>query len=211
MTNESKQGYLVSAAAIFIGLPLLLWAMGEAPTRTVLKEAISVGTLLAFSLMLGLFFLTGRNPSAAEHLTARMAVKIHKWIGYFGVGVLLCHPILLVVPRYFESGVDPVEAFTTMISTFDSRGVVLGILAWCLLAILGTTSLFRKWLPLKRQTWRVFHGCLAVVFIASGAWHAMELGRHVGQALSIYLVVLAGSGIAMLFQAYLVKPSCAGA
>lgn len=98
-----------------------------------------------------------------------------------------------------------------MITTFDSRGVVLGIFAWFLALILGITSLSRKWLPLKHGTRRVFHGCLAVLFIAAGAWHAVELGRHVGQALSIYLFVLAGSGTVLLFQAYLVKPSNAAA
>ncbi len=204
---SERGNYLVAVALIFMGLPLLLWATGDAPTRTILKEVISVGSLLAFSLMLGLLFLTGRNTNAVEHLTLRSTVKIHKWIGYSGVAVLLLHPLLLVVPRYFESGVDPVEAFTTMITTFDCRGVVLGLVAWCLLLVLGITSLYRARLPMKHTTWRVFHGCLAVLFIVPAAWHAIDLGSHVGQATSIYVAILAGSGVVLLIQVYLLKPS----
>ncbi len=204
---SERRNYLVAVAFVFIGLPLLLWAMGDAPTRTILKEAISVGNLLAFSLTLGLLFLTGRNSNAVEHLTLRSTVKIHKWIGYSCVAVLLLHPLLLVVPRYFESGVDPVEAFTTMITTLDSRGVVLGLVAWCALLTLGVTSLYRARLPMKHTTWRVLHGCLAVLFTVPAAWHAIDLGRHVGQAMSIYLVALAGSGVVFALQVYFLKTS----
>ncbi len=203
---SERDNYLVAVTALFVGLPLLLWTMGDAPTRTILKELISLGSLLAFSLMLGLMFLTGRNTNAVEHLTRHSTVKIHKWIGYSGVAVLLLHPLLLVVPRYFESGVDPLEAFTTMITTFDSRGVVLGLVAWCLLLTLGITTPCRARLPMKYTTWRVFHGCLAALFIVLAAWHAIDLGRHVGQALSIYVAVLAGSAVVLLIQTYSLKP-----
>ena len=77
--------YLIAMASIFVGLPLLLWAIGDTPARTFLKEAISITVLLAFNLMLGLFLLTGRNSRAAAHLTRRSAVKIHKSLpGFHG-------------------------------------------------------------------------------------------------------------------------------
>lgn len=70
------------------------------------------------------------------------------WI-YFLL-VLLVHPFLIVVPRYYESGVDPTEAFFTITTTFNFVGIILGICAWFLMLILGATSLFRKTLLLRQ-------------------------------------------------------------
>ncbi len=63
-------------------------------------------------------------------------IKYHKIIGYTFVIILFFHPLYLVVPRFFESGVSPVDAFITIITTLN-QGVVLGIIAWCLDAGIG--------------------------------------------------------------------------
>ncbi len=207
MNEQTNKNTLIPAASTFIGLPLLVWALGDFPRRSLLKESFSLGTLLAFSLMLGLFYLTRGSRNTVTRLTMRTTVVLHKVIGYMAVAVLLFHPLYIVIPRYFESGVTPKEAFVTMITTFNSPGIVLGMMAWCLMLTLGLTSLFRNQLPMKYATWRVLHGWLAILFVVLATWHAVDLGRHMNRPMSIYMIFLAAGGVLLLLKTTLIKPS----
>jgi len=51
----------IAAILIFIGLPVLFWALGDVPKRTTLKETLSLITLIAFSMMLAQFYLARSN------------------------------------------------------------------------------------------------------------------------------------------------------
>ena len=206
MGEYHQRNYLIQATTIFIGLPLFLWALGDFPRRTVLKEFFSILFILAFCQMIGLFFLSRGNKSAVKSFRMNTVVKYHKFIGYLCVGMFLIHPFLLVVPRYFESGVSPIEAFITIITTFDSRGIVLGIIAWCLMLILGILSLIRNRLPIKYTSWRFFHGILAMVILAVVTFHVIDLGRHADLAISIYFIILAVSSELLLLKTYILKP-----
>ncbi len=188
----------------FTGIPLLFWAMGNFPERSVLKESLSVITVLAFCQMVGQFFWTRANRSAVAELKMNKVVKYHKIMGYTLVIFLLFHPLCLVVPRFFESGVSPVDAFITIITTMN-QGVVLGIIAWCLMLVLGITSFARDKLPMKYKTWRVFHGILALLFIAVAAWHAIDLGRHFNLSMSILISLLTTGEILLLLKTYAFK------
>ncbi len=75
-------------------------------------------------------------------------VRLHKWMGYTGVSLLLLHPFFLIMPKFFEAGVAPAEALVTILTT-TNQGVILGILAWSLILILGLTALTRNRLPLE--------------------------------------------------------------
>lgn len=206
MNKNSKTDYLIPATLIFIGLPLLFWALGDFPRRTVLKESISILFLLSYSLMLGQFFLGRGNRSIVKRFKMSTVLRYHKVIAYTIVGVFLVHPFLIVVPRYFESGVTPMEAFITVITTFDSLGVVLGLIAWFLMLLMGITSFMRKRLPVKYITWRYFHGILSILFISFATFHAIDLGRHTNPAMSIYMIFLAVSGAALLLITYTKMP-----
>ncbi len=200
--NNNKQFY-ACAAAVFIGLPMLLWTVGEVPKRTVLSEALSLATLLAFSLMLGLLFFTRAYSNARSCLTMGVTIKWHRRVGYLAVAVILLHPFLIVLPKAFGSGVAPIEAFVTMVSTWDSPGVLMGIIAWCLVLLLGLTALLRRRLPLKYTTWRAIHGMLGVLIIVLGTWHAIVLGRHTGLAMSLFMVTMAAGGVLLLLNTYI--------
>ncbi len=198
MRSQTKRNYLIPEALAFMGLPLLLWAMGNVPRRTMLKETFSLLFILAFSQMLGQFYLSRGGRNLFSGPTMGSTIKIHKIVGYTVTTMLLVHPVLIVVPRYFESGITPLDAFVTIVTTFDSRGVVLGIIAWSLMITLGITSLIRNRLPMTYKTWRLVHGILSALFISVAAWHAIDLGRHTDRAMSIYMMVLAAGGLLLL-------------
>jgi len=201
-----KRNNIILMVTVLIGLPLLFWAVGDFPRRTVLKEVFSVLTLIALSMMIGQFFITGSNRKMFQVKSMAKLVKFHKIFGYVFVGVLLLHPFLIVFPRYFESGVEPMEALTTLLTTFNSTGVILGIIAWLLILIIGLTSFFRNKLPMKYTSWRLLHGILSIIFIIVASWHAIDLGRHTNVPMSVFIIILSGSGVILLIKTYFSKP-----
>ena len=205
--NLSARTYtFLATLAVFIGLPLLFYALGDTPRRSVLKEALSLLTLLAFVLMLGQFFLARSNQTLLSLFKPPQIQKVHKYIAYSAITVIFLHPALIVLPRYLEGGVRPWDAFVTMITDFDSLGIVLGLFAWVSMLVLGVTAYFRKRLiprfANRYRGWRYFHGGLAVAFTVLALWHSIELGRHTDVAMSALLVTLALVGFAMLAKMY---------
>lgn len=205
MENKIKIYNRIAAILIFIGLPILFWALGDVPKRSSLKETLSIITLIAFSMMLAQFYLARSNRQVLKEHKMSKVVKWHKAIGYIFVSILLIHPFLIVVPRYFESGIDPKDAFVTLITTFDSLGVILGMIAWVLMLLIGLTSMFRNQLPMSYKTWRVFHGILSIAFITLATWHAIDLGRHTDKAMSIFMLIMAAGGVLLLLKTYFIK------
>jgi len=195
----------IAAVLVFIGLPILFWALGDVPKRIVLKEALSILTLVAFSLMLMQFYLARSNRKILKEHKMSRVVKWHKVVGYIFVPVLLLHPFFIVLPRYFESGIEPKDALQTMLTSFESLGVVLGMIAWVLMLLIGLTSMFRKLLPFSYKTWRIIHGVLSIAFVIVATWHALNLGRHTDNAMSVYILIAAGVGVLLLLKTYFSK------
>ncbi len=205
MAEYLKNDVQLRILAVFIGGPLLIWAAGGDPARTPLKESLSVLTLLAFSLVLGLFYLARPNRAAVRKVGAAKLLRWHRLIGYVAVPVLLVHPVLLVVPRYFEAGLPPGEAFRTIVTTTSSSGILFGLGAWCLMLILGLSALLRKQLPLKYPIWRTVHGVLALLCVLSAALHALDLGRHADSAMAAFIMLAVAGGVYLLLRNYAAK------
>ena len=197
---------ILVALAVFLGLPVLFYALGDVPRRTLLKEAFSLATLLAFAAMLGQYFMARSNTWLLSVFKPPQIQKVHKYIAYTAVAVILLHPALIVLPRALEGGVRPWDAFITMITTFDNLGIIVGLVAWGLLVVLGVTAFFRRPIVKRLSThyrgWRYFHGGLAVSFTVLALWHSIELGRHTDLAMSALFLTLALIGFALLAKLY---------
>ncbi|MBD8876589.1 ferric reductase-like transmembrane domain-containing protein [Roseibium polysiphoniae] len=206
-----RTSVIVIALMVFLGLPILFYWLGEFPRRSVLKEAISLLTLLAFSLMLSQFFMARSNLKVIQLFDLRQVQLVHKFIAYAVMTVLLLHPVLIVFPRLFEAGIGPWQAFRTMLTTFENPGILLGLAAWILLLVLTLTAIFRlrlNWaLGIKYRNWRYFHGLLSVLVTAVAVLHAIKLGRHFNPSMVFFSVSVAITGAAMLFKMYLFPPT----
>ena len=196
MDTYRKSLFVKTSVLVFGGLPLLLWSLGDFPERSFPKESLSVVTMVNFFLIIGMFFWSRANAVAVRELKMRRTLTVHKAVGYTCVSVMLLHPLFLVVPRFFEAGVDPGGAFVTIVTTFRT-GTLLGMLAWILLLALGITALMRNRLPMTYRTWRRWHGILAMAVIIAAAWHAVDLGRHSSMAMSGLIVLLTTVGVGL--------------
>lgn len=150
----------------------------------------------------GMFVWSRANRYAAKGIQMSQVIKIHKLIGYTCTAALLFHPILLVLPKFFEAGTSPGDALTTILTTFN-LGIVLGLVSWGLLLTITITALARKHLPMKYKTWRTLHGILATCFIFTSAWHVIDLGRNSSMGMSFFIIMLAAGSI-LLFSAHLI-------
>lgn len=203
MIDTLKKYNYISFVVAFIGLPILLFSLGDFPPRTFLKNAISLMTLLAFSLILGQFFLSRTNNLTKNIHNFKNVISAHKAIGYFSITVFLFHPFLIVFPRYFEAGVDPVDSFIKMITTFESLGIILGLIAWVTMLLIGLTAMFRNKLNISYKVWRIFHGLLSLGFIGVATWHSINLGRHTNSSISLFFIIMASAGSLLLLKQYL--------
>lgn len=210
MKIAAVKGIISPIICLFIIIPILYLTLGGFPERSFLKEIISVILIGAFMLSLAQFYLTRTNKGLLRSVKMKEIINYHKIIGYFIIPILFLHPFFVIFPRFFESGMAPMEAFKIMITTYSSKGVVFGIIAWIILFLLWITSLCRKYIPLKYTTWRIIHGILAMVFIIFGVLHAINLGRHTQSLLSIYIIVLVVPAILLLLKQYFVNTSRKG-
>lgn len=201
----------ITKTIFFAAIPLLLWYLGDVPLRSTFKESISILTILAFSAMIGQFYLTRGYRTIHKELKVSNLVRVHKFFGYIFIPILFIHPFLIVLPRYFESSVEPMDAFWTIITQFNSIGIILGLTAWTLMIAIGTTSFLRSKLMMGYKTWRILHGVLSISFIAVAAWHVIDLGRHSDLAMSIFFVVISIGGIILLFNTYFLNNHKSGA
>ncbi len=203
MKDSTKKSGFIPAVFIFIALPMLFYVLGDFPRRNMMKESFSVLTILAFSLMLAQFFITRTNKSLLRGYAMRTIIGTHKAIGYIFGAILLIHPVLVVVPRFFESGVTSQDAFITIITTVNSQGIILGMISWFLMLLLVVTSFMRNRLNMTYKTWRITHGVLAIACIVTSSWHVIDLGRHISLALASYIILVAIAAVLLLLKTYI--------
>ncbi|WP_157972927.1 ferric reductase-like transmembrane domain-containing protein [Aureibaculum luteum] len=205
MNKESKIYKLLPLILVFVGVPLLLWALGEFPKRSVFKELLSLIIILTFSLLLGQFFLTRTNKILVKQIKMSSVLKIHKFIGYVFIIIIMAHPFFIILPKFFDNTKTPFEAFTILLTSFNSLGIVLGMVAYMIMLIILITSFFRFKLHLQYRTWRKVHGYLAMLFIITATSHVINIGRYNSTSFSIYYLIVVASGIFYLLRIYLFK------
>lgn len=203
METRRRTHYLLTGSILYLAVPLVYMLVGDFSERTLLKESLSLLTMAAFFLMLGQFYLSRINTWNLKGHKMSKVIGTHKIIGYVFIPIIVLHPFFIVLPRFFEAGVAPADAFKLMLTNYSGPGIILGISAMALMLILGITSMLRKRLPMKYTTWRTIHGIISMVFIILATWHAVDLGRHTDTFLSIYMITASAIGVLILGKLYI--------
>lgn len=196
---------IITLILVFIGLPMAIYAFGDFPRRSVLKEAISVITIISFFVMLLQFYLSRFNKDLDKKVKKSKLINWHKVLGYVFVSVLLLHPFLIALPQYTNQGLTPWEAFGSLVGEWNSYGVSMGMIAWLLMFVIGLLSAFRNRLKMKYTSWRLLHGWMSLAFVVVAALHVISLGRHINTPMDITIAVIVVGIVWMTFNTY-VKP-----
>ncbi|PQV47801.1 ferric reductase like protein [Jejuia pallidilutea] len=199
------QNYIIKLSVLifsFLIVPLLLYFTGNFQRRSTLMETLSITTILGFSLLLSQFFTSRLNIGLVKKIRMVNVLAIHRFIGYFFIAVILLHPFFIIVPKFFDNGVSPSDAFVKLITTFSTTGIILGIIGYTLMLLLMVTAYFRFKMHLNYKTWRRLHGYSALLFVIAATWHVIDMGRHSNTLFSTYYVLMVVIGVFYLLKTY---------
>ena len=201
MKTRTKTSPLVLQTAFFSGLGILAFLLADVSTRTPLKDGISLLTLVGFFLLIGQCYSTRFGKRLLSDCRMSTIMKFHEYLGYLFSVVILVHPLLIALPRYFEAGVSPEEVFIIIVTT-TTTGIQVGIAAWILLAVLVGTAFFRSRLGMSYKAWRIMHGFLSVFFLLFASYHVIDLGRHMTLLVSFLLIIVTAGTITLFLRQF---------
>ncbi len=176
--------------------------------RPVIDEVATSLGLVAFSIALLEFALSGRFRRVSGRIGVDRTLRVHRVVAYTMVVLIALHPFLythaevdgrFATAPWFtgsepELGLDPLPLWT-------------GTAAWILVAALVVTAVDRTILPCRYETWRRLHAGGAGLATGLVAVHAFTAGGYSGALpLSAYwTALLAGAGGSLVYG-YLLQP-----
>jgi predicted ferric reductase len=185
----------------FVTLPLLLsWIFGG-PPRGLRQELASGLGILAFSIILAEFVLSGRFKRLSRIVGMDVTMRFHQLMARTALVFALLHPLLYRgTPSGGQRPWDPTRQLTP---TTDFTALASGIAAYLLLAALVILAIARSQLEQKYETWRLMHGLGALFVALLLLHHTVEAGRYGAQAPMIWfwsaMTALAAGTLALVY------------
>jgi predicted ferric reductase len=187
---------------ILILFPLLVGSIFRPPgaSDSFLINLSAGLAYVGFAIMALELALISRVKPAASAFGLDVLQQFHKEIGITAFLMVLAHPLLLVLSGY-----------PWRILLWPGAGVpwsvALGTLAFLLVTVLISLSVWRKRLKIRYEIWQLTHGLLTMLLIATAAIHIVGVGRYVQMTpmrilWAFYLLLLIG----LFFYYRLVKP-----
>jgi len=186
-------------------LPLILsWASGAEP-RPFRHELASGLGMLAFSMILGEFVLSGRFKRISNGIGMDVTMRFHQLMARTALVFAMLHPFLYRGTP--SGGARPWDATRQLTVTTDFANLATGIAAFILLPSLVLLAIARTQLDYKYETWRLLHGVGALLIAGLLLHHAIYAGRYGAEPVMVWLwlgmtAIAAGS----LLYVYLVAP-----
>nr|MDA3857828.1 ferric reductase-like transmembrane domain-containing protein [Roseovarius sp.] len=188
-----------------VTLPLALsWGIGG-PPRPFRQELASGLGILAFSMILMEFVLSGRFKSISEGVGMDVTMRFHQIMARVALGFALLHPFLYQGTP--SGGQRPWDASRQLTVTTDFSDLATGIAALLLLASLVLLAIGRTQLDYKYETWRLIHGIGALLIALLLLHHTVYAGRYGSQPAMTWLWgAMTGLAIGSLLYVYLLVP-----
>ncbi len=200
-----KPIFLVVAYFVAVTTPLILsWSTGGAP-RSVHQELASGLGILAFSMILMEFVLSGRFKSISSGVGMDVTMRFHQVMARTALGFALLHPFLY--QGTLAGGQRPWDPTRQLTITTDFSALSTGIAAYLLLPSLVLLAIGRTQLDYKYETWRLIHGIGALLIALLLLHHTIYAGRYGSQPVMIWVwIALTGVAVGSLLYVYLLVP-----
>lgn len=199
-----RPALLLPAYTVIALLPLALAALQGLPPRPFLDELSSAVALVAFSMLLVEFVLSGRFQLVSGRIGIDITMRFHQLIARGFTVFILAHPFLYTLPM---SDPLPWDATRELTLNLPAAALITGGLAWLLLPALVLAAIFRRDLPFRYETWRLLHGLGATLIALLTLHHVLSAGRYsTSPALTILWLVLTAMALLTLLQAYVFTP-----
>lgn len=185
--------------------PLMLAWLQGLPVRPVQDELATGLGMVAFSILLSEFVLSGRFKIISARMGMDVIMRVHQLAARAALLFVLVHPFLYATamlnhPRpWDESGQLTLGLGVTTALT--------GITGWVLVLIIVLTSIWRDQLPFRYETWRLLHGVGAVMMAVAVTHHTLASGRYSADPLLAgFWAVLLAVALGSLVKTYLLTP-----
>ena len=196
---------LIVAYLAAVTLPLALsWWFGGPPRQFHQELASGLG-ILAFSMVLMEFLLSGRYKTLSRGIGMDVTMRFHQLMARTALAFALLHPFLYQsTPSGGPRPWDPTRELTL---TTDFSALASGIAAYLLLPGLVLLAIGRTQLGFKYETWRLLHGVGALLIAVLLLDHTVNAGRY-GSEPVLTWVWLAMTAVAAgsLLLVYLLVP-----
>ena len=184
--------------------PLALAWTGARPARPLWDELASGAGLLAFSIILVEFVLSGRFQAISRRIGMDVTMRFHQLLARTALVLALLHPFLYQSPFSPARPWDPTRQETL---TADLESLATGILSWVLLGAFVALSIGRDRIGYRYESWRLMHGLGAVLIAALALHHALSAGRYSADpVLAATWMTMFALAVATLGFVYVVRP-----
>ncbi len=200
-----KRSHLFLLYLVVLLLPLgLSWSLGW-PPRPFHQELASGLGMLAYSIILVEFVLSGRFRSISSGTGMDVTMRVHQMMARTALVFAVLHPLLYQGtnpggPRQW----DPTRQLTV---TTEFLPLASGIAAYLLLFAFIFLAIARNALDYKYETWRLMHGVGGLVIVGLLLHHTIYAGRYGAHpAMTILWLAMVGIAAGSLIYVYAVEP-----
>jgi len=160
------------------------------PKPFIVEVAVGAG-FVGFSLMAMEFALISRIEAASQPFGEDSLQLFHNIMGVVALGLLLFHPIILVLNGY------PANCWLNPFASCGNLATTTASLSVYALLLLVVTSIWQKRFRIPYEAWQVMHGLLALFILISSLFHIFILGRYTSTNLMkamwlLYAVLVVG-------------------
>lgn len=200
-----KPRFLIIAYLAIVLAPLIVsWIVGG-PPRSFLQELASGLGILAFSIILVEFVLSGRFKNISTGVGMDQTMRFHQMMARTALLFALLHPFLYSGSP--EGGTRPWDPTRQLTITTDFTALSSGVAAFVLLPTFVLFAVYRTQLDYKYEVWRLMHGVGAVLIAVLLLHHAVYAGRYGSQLFMSWLwLALTGVAVGSLLYVYLLVP-----
>ncbi|TYC57656.1 hypothetical protein FMN52_13980 [Marinobacter sp. BW6] len=200
-----KPLFLILVYLVAVTLPLILSAWVGGPPRQFHQELASGLGILAFSMILMEFILSGRFKAISNGVGMDVTMRFHQIMARTALVFALLHPFLYQgTPTGGQRPWDPTRQLTI---TTDFADLSTGIVAYLLLAGLVVMAIGRTQLDYKYETWRLLHGIGALLIAVLLLHHTVYGGRYGSEPVMTWVwLAMTGVAVGSLLTVYLLVP-----
>jgi len=195
---------LFPIALCIIFLPLGLAAADARPPRSLLDELASGAGMLAFSIILLEFVLSGRFRLISGRIGMDVTMRVHQLLARTALAAAILHPFL-----YRAEWNPPYPWDVTRLETVtaDFGALWSGMLAWVLLPAFVALAIVRGQPNYSYEAWRIGHGIGALAIAAFILHHTLSAGRYAADPVLAWLwISLTILALASFLWVYLAVP-----
>ncbi|MGC9467596.1 MAG: ferredoxin reductase family protein [Anaerolineae bacterium] len=200
MKYRTRRVIWLTLFALAVLAPLLIMVLAPRPAgRQFWRDAAVALGFLGLGLMGTQFIPAVRLPCLTDVYNLDTLYNVHHNLTRAAFYLVLAHPIILLLQNPFNF-----VAFNLLGAPWELRA---GVLAFLLMLLIVATSVWRQWLKLSYEAWRILHDLMAVGVIGLALYHIFKVDYYTSSPIQRWLWILYGAlWVAMILYIRVITP-----